>query len=162
MDKISKINHSDKNKDNGNIYSISEVCAEIANEFERLEGKKQVFEYLIDMSKKYPDSLSSDVADKDEKFLVKGCISKAWLVPVYKDGVINFSFDSEAIIVKSVLVLLMRVYNNRSPEEILSVGNDFWQKIGISSIMSMNRRNGMANMLKQIYLYAATFKALNS
>ena len=141
-----------------NNLSIDQVCNNINQEFKTLSDKKQVFNYLISLSKKGFDL--STTSTHDDKFLVKGCISKAWLVPSYNQGKIHFSCDSEAHIVKSILILLMRVYNHRTPQQILSVGVDYWKDLGFTSILSMNRRNGIAHMLKQIYLYAATYQAL--
>lgn len=89
-----------------------------------------------------------------EPFLVKGCISRAWLVPELKEGRLYFMADSEAMIVKGIVALLLKVYNGSTPEEILSLSTDFLSEAGVSEHLSMNRRNGLGNILGMIQHYA--------
>ncbi len=89
-----------------------------------------------------------------EAFLVKGCISRAWLVPEVKDNRLYFMADSEAMIVKGVVALLLKVYNGSTPEEIQSLSTDFLSEAGVSEHLSMNRRNGLGNILGMIQHYA--------
>lgn len=89
-----------------------------------------------------------------EPFLVKGCISRAWLVPQVNDGRLSFIADSEAMIVKGIIALLLKVYNGSTPEEIATLSTDFLSEAGVSEHLSMNRRNGLSNILSMIQHYA--------
>lgn len=130
--------------------SVEDCCAEIVRELASL-AKQEVFAYLVALGKELP-SLGVDY--RDDAYLVKGCVSRAWLIPKAHGERVYFFLDSEALIVKGILSLLRRVYHGRRPEEILAVTSDFWKDTGITMILSMNRRNGIAHMLKQIRLYA--------
>ena len=96
-----------------------------------------------------------------EKYLIKGCQSQVWLVPSYKDGRVFFSADSDAILVKGIIGLLVEAYSTSTPDEILSYKADFLKEIGITEHLSMNRTNGLASMLKQIQMYAFAYKTLS-
>ena len=91
---------------------------------------------------------------KIDQFLVKGCISKAWLVPQFKSGQVAFFADSEAMIVKGIISVLLDLYNDCTPQEILQEDGTFLADVGITEHLSMNRRNGLANFLKLIHTYA--------
>lgn len=97
---------------------------------------------------------------KDEKFLVEGCISKAWLYPRFEDGKVIFAADSEAAIVKGIIAALVNVYSGESPKAILALDAGFLVDAGVTEHLSMNRRNGLANITKQIKLYAAAYQAM--
>ena len=97
---------------------------------------------------------------REDKFLVEGCLSKAWLVPSFENGVIKFHADSEAAIVKGIMAVLLSVYSDRSPQEILDQDARFLTEVGIVDHLSMNRRNGLSNFLKQIKLYATVFNSM--
>lgn len=101
-----------------------------------------------------------DESDKESKFEVKGCQSKVWLKPKLKDGKIELIADSDAILVKGIIGLLLEVYSNSTPEEILSTPPEFLKEIGITDHLSMNRTNGLAAMVKQIQMYASLFSTL--
>jgi len=95
-----------------------------------------------------------------EKFLIKGCQSRAWLKPSFKEGRVYFQASSEAILVKGIIGILVKVYSGSTPEEVLSQNGDFLKTIGISEHLSMNRTNGLASMFKQIQMYAFVYKSL--
>lgn len=99
---------------------------------------------------------------KEEKFLIEGCISRAWLVPEFRDGKIYFKADSEAAIVKGIIAILLEVYSGNTPSQNLSLSPDFLKEGGITEHLSMNRRNGLSSVVKQIVLYSTALKALAS
>jgi cysteine desulfuration protein SufE len=106
-------------------------------------------------------SLSTYPEDKrDEKYKVKGCQSQVWLYPEFKDGRVTFYGDSDAVLVKGIIGLLVEVYSQSTPDEILSTKPDFLKEVGITEHLSMNRSSGLASMMKQIQLYALVFKSM--
>ena len=141
-----------------NTISCEEACLKITEKLQNL-SKEEVFTHLVELGKQLP---ALEESFKDDQYLVKGCISRAWLIPRSHQGHIYFFLDSEALIVKGILCLLRKVYHGRKPEEILAVSPEFWKETGITMILSMNRRNGIAHMLKQIRLYALTASYLPS
>lgn len=98
-------------------------------------------------------------AEKDDRFLIEGCVSRAWLIPVRQGELVRFRADSEAAIVKGILALLLSVYSDARPEDILTFEPQYLEDLGISQHLSMNRRNGLSQVLKQIKLYATVFRA---
>jgi cysteine desulfuration protein SufE len=97
---------------------------------------------------------------REEKYKVKGCQSQVWLFPEFKNGRVYFYADSDAILVKGIIGLLVKVYSDATPDEILSTKPDFLKEVGITEHLSMNRSNGLAAMMKQIQMYALVFKSL--
>jgi cysteine desulfuration protein SufE len=95
-----------------------------------------------------------------EKFQIKGCQSQVWLKPEFKDGQVWFKASSDAILVKGIIGILVHVYSDSKPEEILGQDGDFLKEIGITEHLSMNRTNGLASMFKQIQMYAFVFKSM--
>ena len=83
-----------------------------------------------------------------DQFLVRGCISKAWLFPQFNEGTVTFKADSEAMIVKGIIALLLEVYNEATPTEILGEDGSFLSEVGVTQHLSSNRRNGLSNVLK--------------
>jgi cysteine desulfuration protein SufE len=98
---------------------------------------------------------------RDEKYKVKGCQSQVWLYPEFKDGKVFFHGDSDAVLVKGIVALLVSVYSNATPDEILGTKPDFLKEVGITEHLSMNRSNGLASMMKQMQMYALVFKSMN-
>lgn len=141
------------------MKTIQEKQQELVSELANIKGKDERFEFIISQGKQF-SPLEERL--KEDKFLIKGCMSKAWLVPEFKDGILHFQFDSDALIVKGIMAVLMKVYNDNPPAENLSLDPNFLAKVGITEHLSMNRRNGLANLFKQIQLYSATFKALQN
>jgi cysteine desulfuration protein SufE len=134
---------------------------------ERINQVKERFLQYKDWEDRYKElikigrDLSLYPEDKrDEKYKVKGCQSQVWLCPEFKDGRVYFSADSDAVLVKGIVGLLVSVYSDATPEEILSTKPDFLKEVGITEHLSMNRSNGLAAMMKQMQMYALVFKSI--
>ncbi len=137
-------------------------------------SKNNAVEQIIDRFNKYSDwedryreliktgkSLTDlDESQKIDKFKVRGCQSQVWLVPELKDGKVLFKADSDAVLVKGIVALLVEAYSGLTPEEITAQDTGFLKEIGITEHLSMNRTNGLANMVKQIKMYAMAFQSL--
>ena len=91
--------------------------------------------------------------------MIKGCQSKVWLDAQLKDGKINYTADSDAIITKGIIAILLRVFSNQSPEAILNATTDFIDEIGLKEHLSPTRANGLVSMIKQLKIYALALKA---
>jgi len=137
--------------------SIQETQKEIVEEFQYLPDWEEKYGEIIRLGRKLPEYPEEF---RDEKYKVKGCQSQVWLHPEFKDGKILFDADSDAMIVKGLIGLLMRVYNNRTPQEILDNPPDFLQEIGIDNHLSPTRKNGLGAMMKQIQMYAVAFRSM--
>ncbi|HET55912.1 MAG TPA: SufE family protein [Ignavibacteria bacterium] len=137
--------------------SIQETQKEIVEEFQYLPDWEEKYGEIIRLGRKLPEYPEEF---RDEKYKVKGCQSQVWLHPEFKDGKICFDADSDAMIVKGLIGLLMRVYNNRTPQEILDNPPDFLQEIGIDNHLSPTRKNGLGAMMKQIQMYAVAFRSM--
>jgi cysteine desulfuration protein SufE len=135
---------------------------------ERVNQIKQRLGQYSDWEDRYKEliqlgkSLQNYPEDKrDEKYKVKGCQSQVWLYPELKDGRVYFFGDSDAVLVKGIVGLLLSVYSDATPDEILSTKPEFLKEVGITEHLSMNRSNGLAAMMKQIQMYALVYKSLN-
>ena len=140
------------------MENINKIRERVVEELSSQPSKDDRFKALVEKGKVIgglPDE------ERDDKFLIKGCMSKAWLIPRFEEGRLYFKADSEAVIVKGIISVLVEVYSGHEPSEILSVDPSFLRDAGIEEALSMNRRSGLANMTKQIMLYAATYKALS-
>ena len=138
--------------------SIQDTQKEIVEEFQYLPDWEEKYGEIIRLGKKLPEYPEEY---RNEKYKVSGCQSQVWIHPEQNDGKIRFDADSDATIVKGLIALLMRVYNNRTAEEILDNPPDFLKEIGIDNHLSPTRKNGLGAMLKQIQLYAVAFKTLD-
>lgn len=139
--------------------SIQETQAEIIDEFSFFEDWQQRYEYLIELGNSLP-TIPDD--EKDPNLLVKGCQSNVWLdAKMNEDGNLTFEADSDAILPKGIAALLVRVYSNHKPEEILNSNEDFIKEIGLQEFLSPTRANGLIAMIKQIKFYAMAFNAKN-
>ena len=119
--------------------TISESCQNIDQLFQKLQNKQDKYHHVFDLGKAF-EGISEDLKTKESPFLVKGCMSLAWLIPRFEEGRVFFGMDSEALIVKGIMALFHQVYNSRTPDEILSVKIQFWLDLGLVSLLSMNRR----------------------
>ena len=138
--------------------TISEQGKDLAESFSFMEDWTEKYQYMIDLSK----SLNKMNLDyKTDENLIKGCQSKVWLHSSYDKGKIHFQADSDAIISKGIVAILLSVLNNRSPHEILSADLSFIEEIGLKEHLSPNRANGLSSMLKQIKFYALAYSKLN-
>jgi len=136
--------------------TTQEVQNSIIEEFSFFEDWTQKYEYIIECGK---DLGRLDDEHKTEENKVKGCQSHVWLHATYTDGIIHYEVDSEALIVKGLAALLLRVYNDRSPDEVLETHPAFIDAIGMSAHLSPTRSNGLASMAKHIKAYAVAFKS---
>ena len=139
--------------------SIAAIEDEIVEEFALFDSWDDKYEYIIDLGKKL-----QPLADKDrtEANIVRGCQSTVWLGAEYKDGKIIFTADSDAIIVKGLISMLIRVLSNHTPDEILEAPLTFIDRIGMKSHLAQTRSNGLVSMVKQMKNYALAFKAQQS
>lgn len=135
---------------------IASVQDDIVNEFEFFDEWDEKYGYIIELGKKL-----SPIADEDKtpENIIKGCQSQVWMVSEYKDGKVFYYADSDAIIVKGLVSLLIRVFSGHTPDEILSADLFFLEKIGMMKHLSPTRSNGLASMAKQIKLHALAYKA---
>lgn len=137
--------------------TIEQIEAEIVEEFSLFDSWDDKYEYIIDLGKKLaplPDE------HKKEENKVKGCQSTVWLVADYKDGKVYFQAESDAVIVKGLISMLIRVLSGHTPDEILNANMDFINKIGMTSHLAQTRSNGLLAMVRQMKNYALAFKSL--
>jgi len=138
------------------MQTINEIQDEIIEEFSGLDDWMDRYQLLIDMggeTEPLPDS------DKVEQNLIDGCQSRVWLVCDEKEGRLYFRAESDALIVKGIVTLLIRVLSGHTPDEILDADLYFIEKIGLREHLSPTRSNGLLAMLKQMRAYAMAFKA---
>ena len=134
--------------------TINEIQDEIIDEFSLFEDWTDKYEYIIDIGKKLP--LMEEIF-KNEENIIKGCQSRVWLFAELIEGNINFKGDSDAVIVKGLIALLIRVLSGFSPSEIANANVYFIEKIGMAQHLAQTRANGLFSMLKQMKLYALAF-----
>jgi len=133
-----------------------EIQDEIINEFSLFEDWMDKYNLLIDLGKELP---VIDPKFKVKDFLIEGCQSKVWLHPDFDGNLITFTADSDAIITRGIVALLIKVLSNRTPEEILSTDLYFIEKIGLRQNLSPTRSNGLLSMVRQMKLYAMAYNA---
>jgi len=138
--------------------TINEVQREIVDEFSAFEDWMDKYGYLIELGNQLKDL---DPKDKTDQYLIKGCQSRVWLVSDFTDGKIVFRGESDAVIVKGLVALLLRVVSNRTPEELLNNELFFVDEIGLKQHLSPTRSNGLLAMIKQIKLYAVAYNRLS-
>jgi len=134
---------------------IKEIQDEIVEEFSNYDDWMDKYNYLIELSKDLP---AIDQKFKSKEYLIQGCQSRVWLNGELSEGKIIFTADSDAIITKGIVALLIRVLSNHTPEEILNTELYFIDKIGLKENLSPTRANGVVSMLKQMKLYALAYK----
>ncbi len=139
--------------------SIDKKIEEIKEKFEAIDGWEERYKVLIMLGK---DLSPMNPEYKEEKFIVKGCQSQVWLYPEFIDGVVKYSADSDALIVKGIVSLLIHVYSGQEPDVIVNHKPDFLKELGISDHLSMNRTNGLASIVKSIKMYAFAFSLTKS
>jgi len=135
---------------------IEEIEKEIISEFEIFDDWLDRYNYLIEMGKSLP---VIDAKNKTEINLIHGCQSRVWLHADFFDGHIHFTADSDAVITRGIISLLIRALSDRTPDEIISARLEFIDAIGLTQHLSPSRSNGLTSMIKQIKLYALAFKA---
>ena len=137
------------------MATIQEIQAEIVEEFGMFEDWMEKYEYIIELGKNLP---LIDDKHKVDNNLIKGCQSRVWLYADYKDGKIIYSADSDAIITKGIVAILIRVLSNQTAEEIAKADLVFIDKIGFKKQLSQTRANGLVSMIKEIKLYALAYQ----
>ena len=135
--------------------SIHDRQEEVIEEFEMFDDWMDKYEYLISLGKELP--LINEENKEDDK-LIKGCQSRVWLNAEMKDGKVIYTADSDAIITKGIISLMIRVLNESTPDEIVKEELYFIDKIGLKEHLSPTRSNGLVSMVKQMKLYALAFQ----
>ena len=135
--------------------SIKEKQQELIDDFAFLSDWEQKYEYIIDLGKELKGLPEEK---KNEDILIKGCQSQVWLDAELRDGKIFFLADSDGILPKGIISLLVGVYSGHTAEEILTADFDFISKIGLQEFLSPSRANGLASMIKQIKFYAVAYQ----
>lgn len=135
--------------------SIKEKQQELIDDFAFLSDWEQKYEYIIDLGK---ELRGLPEEKKKEDILIKGCQSQVWLDAELRDGKIFFLADSDGILPKGIISLLVGVYSGHTAEEILDSDFDFISKIGLQEFLSPSRANGLASMIKQIKFYAVAYQ----
>lgn len=142
----------------GIYVAIQDRVAQVKERFLKYKDWEDRYKELIQLGKElniYPED------KREDKYKVKGCQSQVWLYPEFKDGRVYFYADSDAMLVKGIVGLLVSVYSDATPDEILSVKPEFLKEVGITEHLSMNRSNGLAAMMKQMQMYALVLKSMN-
>lgn len=138
--------------------TINEIQDSIIADFSQFDDWMERYELLIDTGRELP---VIDPAHKVKDFLIEGCQSKVWLYPEFNGTVINFTADSDAIITRGIVSLLVKVLSGRTPAEIMSADLYFIDKIGLRQNLSPTRSNGLLAMVKQMKLFAIAYDARN-
>ena len=140
--------------------TIKAIQEELIEEFAMFDDWMQRYEYMIDLGKSLP---LIDKQNKTDDRVIKGCQSKVWLDADLKGDKMVFSADSDAIITKGIIAILIRTFNNQTPAAILNSNTDFIDQIGLKEHLSATRANGLTSMIKKLKLYATAYQAkLNS
>lgn len=138
------------------MSDIRSIEEEIIEEFEVFDDWMDRYNYLIDISKDLP---LVNEKFKTNEYIIQGCQSKVWLNADYDNGNVIYTADSDAIITKGIVTLLIRVLSNKTPKQIMDAKLDFIDKIGLRENLSPTRANGLLAMIKQMKLYAIAYNA---
>lgn len=143
------------------MMTIAEIQSEIVDEFAMFDPENwdERYQYVIDLGKTLP---VVDEQYKTDANLIKGCQSKVWLHGEQKDGKVVFSADSDAILTKGIIAILIRVFSHQKAKDILQANTDFIDEIGLKEHLSPTRANGLVSMVKQIKMYALAFDSQNN
>ncbi|MFB3386051.1 SufE family protein [Flavobacterium sp. LAR06] len=139
--------------------TIKEIQNEIIDEFSMFDDWMQRYEYIIELGKSLP--IINEEYKTDEN-LIKGCQSKVWLHGEQKDDKIVFTADSDAILTKGIIAILIRAFSNQKAEDIINADTQFIDEIGLKEHLSATRANGLVSMIKNIKMYALAFNAKNN
>lgn len=138
--------------------TIKEIQDEIVDEFSMFDDWMQRYEYIIDLGKSLP---LIDEQYKTEENIIKGCQSKVWVHGEKNDDKVVFTADSDAILTKGIIAILIRAFSNQKPSDILEANTDFIDQIGLKEHLSPTRANGLVSMIKEIKMYALAFSNKN-
>ena len=142
-----------------NQHTIEEIEKEIAEEFSLFDSWDDKYEYIIDLGKKLPPLEDQYKIDENR---VRGCQSIVWLVADYRDGKIFYKAESDAVIVKGLISMLIRVLSGQSPDDIIEAKLNFIQQIGMTTHLAQTRSNGLLAMVKQMKNFALAYKLKNT
>ena len=140
------------------MASIQDIQQDIIDEFDMFEEWMGKYEHIIDLGKGLP---IIDNKFKTEDYLIKGCQSRVWLHAQQKDDKVIYTADSDAIMTKGIVALLIRAFSEQQAQEILEADTDFIKQIGLKDQLSPTRANGLVSMIKQMKLYALAFQSKN-
>ena len=127
----------------------------VLDEFSMFDDWMQRYEYMIDLGKSLP---IIDENLKTDDLIIKGCQSKVWLHATLENDKVVFTADSDAIITKGIIAILIRVFSNQKPADILAANTDFIDEIGLKEHLSPTRANGLVSMIKQLKMYAVAYQ----
>jgi len=136
--------------------TIKEIQSQIVEEFSMFDDWTERYEYIIELGKNLP---IIDKKYKTEDYLIKGCQSNVWLNGTYQNKKVVFTADSDAILTKGIIALMIRVFSNQNPKDILNASTDFINEIGLREHLSPTRANGLVSMIKYIKMYAVGFSS---
>lgn len=135
--------------------TIDEIQRDLVDEFSMFDDWMDRYEYMIDLGKSMP---LIDTQYKKDENLIKGCQSKVWLHAELANDKVIYTADSDAIITKGIVSILIRTFTNQTPTEILNANTDFVDEIGLKEHLSPTRANGLVSMIKEIKMYAIAFQ----
>ena len=135
--------------------TIQEIQQEIIADFQMFDDWMQRYEYMIDLGKDLP---LIDEKYKTDENIIKGCQSKVWVYAELKNDKLNFTADSDAIITKGIIAILIQAFSGQHPADILEADTDFIDKIGLKEHLSITRANGLVSMIKQLKMYAMAYQ----
>ncbi|SHI96025.1 SufE family protein [Aquimarina spongiae] len=135
--------------------TIKEIQEEIVDEFSMFDDWMQRYEYMIELGKSLP---LINEKYKTEDNIIKGCQSKVWVHAEMEDDKINFTADSDAIITKGIIAILVRAFSGQHPKDIIDADTDFIDEIGLKEHLSPTRANGLVSMIKQLKMYAIAYQ----
>ena len=139
--------------------TIEQIEKEIAEEFALFDSWDDKYEYIIDLGKRLPPLAEQDKKDENK---VRGCQSTVWLVADHRDGKIWYRAESDAVIVKGLISMLIRVLSGQTPDDIIGAKLNFINEIGMTTHLAQTRSNGLLAMVKQMKNYALAFKLKES
>ena len=139
--------------------TIQEIEQEIIEEFSLFDSWDEKYEYIIDLGKKLPPLEDEHKIDENR---VRGCQSTVWLVADYQDGNVFYKAESDAVIVKGLISMLIRVLSGQTPNQIIDAKLNFIQEIGMTTHLAQTRSNGLLSMVKQMKNFALAYKVKNS
>jgi cysteine desulfuration protein SufE len=141
------------------VNNIEEKQEEIIDEFSMFDDWMQRYEYMIDLGKSLP--LIEDEYKTDDN-IIKGCQSRVWVKADYQNDTVVFKADSDAIITKGIVAILIRVFSGQKPEDIAKADTQFIDEIGLKEHLSPTRANGLVSMIKQLKAYALAYMSKES
>jgi cysteine desulfuration protein SufE len=135
--------------------TIEDIQNEIVDEFSMFEDWEERYQYMIDLGKTLP---LIEEKFKTEDHIIRGCQSKVWVHANLEEDKISFTADSDAIITKGIIAILIRVFSNQHPKAIIEANTDFIDAIGLKEHLSPTRANGLVSMIKQLKMYAIAYQ----